>query len=689
MKRILGSLLGVAVVVIALVAQTGSASAAWNQNRIIDDNVFNNVASFGPAQIDSFLNTFPNSCLSTHRGFSAPDPIGYSPGGGYTYGGQVSGGTVIAHAAQAYGLNPQVLLVTLQKEQSLVIGDAGCSTLRYAGATGLGCPDGGSTYNYTNVNLYSINGVMTNVVNGTCVNGAAKVGFSQQLIRSAWLLKFSQERSLGHMGWAVIAGSWDNSDDLQTCYSGPMTAGRYQVCPSGSTTLYDGYRTIDGVAVSMGSGATAALYYYTPHFHGNQNFSAIWENWWGATLLGTYNWSTRGYAIMNPAKTVSIDPGHLQPGETYVAILEATNTGGATWMKGGPNPTHLAASNPTSRNSGLCNNTWIACNRPAGLTEDSVAPGETGHFEFTFTAPTTPGLHGESFKPVAEMLSWFNDYSPSDGFGIWVDTPGTYKWSTSGFVVKDKGGVTVDARQLKPGEKYDVSLSANNVGTATWKNNGPIPVTLATSNPNNSALCSSTWLNCQRPVKLQEAAIAPGQTGHFLFEIQAPFGVSTVREWFKPVAEMFTWFNDAPFNELGVSTVAGTYRWSTTGFVVKQSTTVIDPMQLHTGQTYTATVDATNTGTATWTNTGATPIHLATSNPTSRMSSLCSAGWIACNRPALLTEASVAPGQTGHFTFTFQAPAVGTYREWFKPVAENLSWFNDAPFNELGTKVLP
>jgi hypothetical protein len=692
-KTIIKGLLLAFATTLTLALHTNSASAAFNPSHVMDDHIFNNSSSMSVAQIDAFLNQFPSSCISTNRGFSAIDPIGYSPGTSFTFGGNVTAGTVIGHAAQAYDLNPQVLLALLQKEQSLVTGTAGCSSKRYVGATGYGC--NGSEFNYSGLNLYTLNGVTVTSITGACPNTAAKAGFSQQVIRAAWGLKFGQQRSLGNVGWAIIRGNWDNSDDPQSCYSGPMTSGSYKVCPNGPTTFYDGYRTIEGTATFMGTGATASFYRYTPSFHSQQLITSIWESWWGSSMIGTYRWATGGYAIMNEAKTTYVDPGQLLPGETYVAILQAVNTGTATWQKGGPNPVVLATNGPTSRNSSLCRNTWIACNRPANLKETTVAPAEIGHFEFTFQAPYRLGLHAESFKPVAEMLSWFNDSPPYDSFGIWVVSPGTYSWAANGYVIRDKSSAVVQAGSLKPGEKYDVTLTATNTGTATWKNSGPIKVNLAKSNPTSqtSMFCSSTWMSCLRPTTLQEASVAPGQQGHFVFEIQAPFKVGPFREYFRPVAEMFTWFNETDENgAFGGWTVAGTYTWSTTGFIVKNlSNQQVNPSQLQAGQTYTATIDALNTGTATWTNSGPTPIHLAASNPTSRSSSLCHNTWIGsgCNRPSLLTESSVAPGQTGHFTFTFQAGSPGTYREWFKPVAENLSWFNDAPYNELGIQTTP
>ncbi len=276
----------VTIAALALVASplfASSADAAFSSSRIIDDNVFNASTSMGTGAIDNFLNSFSGSCISTNKAFSAPDPTGYTPNGGFTYGGNVSAGTVIAHAALAYDLNPQVLLTTLQKEQTLVTGEAGCSVLRYVGAMGYGCPDGGTTHDYSGLNLYTLNGSTVTSVTGTCVNSTSKVGFSQQVIHAAWLLKFGQQRSLGNIGWAIVRGSWDNSDDPQSCYSGPMTPGPRKRCPSDTATTYDGYTTIDGTATYMSTGATASLYWYTPHFHGNQSFYDIFVRWFGST----------------------------------------------------------------------------------------------------------------------------------------------------------------------------------------------------------------------------------------------------------------------------------------------------------------------------------------------------------------------------------------------------------------------
>lgn len=277
-----------------------AAAATFINHNLMDDVIFDRWNTFSNASaIDTFLNQFPNSCISSNKGFKAPEPIGYSPTGpsdtgGFSYGSDVTAGTIIYDAAKTYGLNPQVILTTLQKEQGYVIGPGtySCASptsptarLGYTGAMGYACPDGGTTYNYGGFELYSINGTAVTSVTGTCVDSSHVAGFSRQVIVAAWQLKFNQQRSLGNTGWNIqltdfphSGNIWDNSDDPTSTYNGPMTSGTYARVDGGPTTPYDGYTTIDGSSVHMDTGATAALYYYTPHFAGNQSFENLFQN---------------------------------------------------------------------------------------------------------------------------------------------------------------------------------------------------------------------------------------------------------------------------------------------------------------------------------------------------------------------------------------------------------------------------
>lgn len=296
-------LLILAAPVVALL-NSSRASATFNQNNIIDDSVFSNSGSMTAAQIDSFLNNFPSSCISSKNSFSSPEPVGYTPSGGYIYGSNVSAGTIIYDLAKVYSINPQVFLATLQKEQSLVSGEAGCHP---------NTPDPANTFQ---CNLWGTGNIpctsacpyaggcipiaLGNNCPGNCQ--ASTEGFSKQLTTAAWKLKYWQQRSEGNVNWNVQVRDfphpgnvWDNSDDVTSgsstfCYSGlRMTEGYYQLCPNGSFATYDGLSNVKQysggptVTVHLDNGATAALYNWTPFLSGNQNFVSIFEGWFGST----------------------------------------------------------------------------------------------------------------------------------------------------------------------------------------------------------------------------------------------------------------------------------------------------------------------------------------------------------------------------------------------------------------------
>jgi hypothetical protein len=148
---------------------------------------------------------------------------------------------------------------------------------------GYNCPDGLHLTSYSGFTLYAWRGTPVTSVSNTCVENAAYVGFSRQVINAAWLFTFDRHRSEGQQSWHIDKPNWDNSDDLGFCYSGPMTQGTFAVCPSGSAAYYDGYYTIDNTAVHMDNGATAALYHYTPHKHGQLLFFDTFTGWFGTT----------------------------------------------------------------------------------------------------------------------------------------------------------------------------------------------------------------------------------------------------------------------------------------------------------------------------------------------------------------------------------------------------------------------
>jgi hypothetical protein len=666
-----------AIAMAACFLSYGSASAdSFNQNRIIDDSIFDNANSMNAGQIDNFLNSFPNSCISTNSGFLARKPIGYNPSGGYQYGGYGTAGEVIAMSAQAYGINPQVILATLQKEQSLVIGGPNyCNNgdqHKYAAAVGYGCPDSGTTYNYSGLDLYRRNGVTITNVGPTCVNSAAKAGFSQQVIRAAWLLKFGQQRSKGNVGWAVIKDSWDNSDDPQSCYGGPMTQGNRQRCPSGSNVYYDGYTTIDGTAVHMDSGATAALYWYTPHFHGNQNFFTLFTTWFGPATTSGFSWEPYSQTIwLDSSKTVVLNPDQLVAREHYYITIQVKNTGTQTWQK---NIVNLATSGPNNRGSAFWQPGWPASNRPATIDQTSVEPGELASFGFWIDA-SRPGDFKEYFNLVADNYAWMPDWGLHFPFKV---QPRTYTWQHMGQNAYTDASKTTpfDLTQAAPGQRYYLTVQLKNLGNVVWRKNG---INLGTSGPNNrmSAIYDPSWASPNRPATLDQVKAGYGDTASFSFWARAPLsGGGSMREYFDPVEEGLGWFPDYGMN-WQIQTPQASYSWQHQGqgvYTDASATTPVDPTNLAPNTRYFLKTQIKNTGNVLW-----YPgyINLATTGPQNRTSRFYDNTWLSASRPATIAGNTDA-GQSTSFGFWIKTPATpGTYDEYFGPVADGITWLAD------------
>ncbi len=135
----------------------------FQAGHIIDDNIFTNSNALSEGQIQTWLNDMVNSvggcyapgakstnppngacinefCENTstlQNNFSSPNPSLSCP---QQIAGSVSAAQIIYNAAQTYGINPEVILTTLQKEQGLVT-DNWPWYSEYQYAMGYSCPD--------------------------------------------------------------------------------------------------------------------------------------------------------------------------------------------------------------------------------------------------------------------------------------------------------------------------------------------------------------------------------------------------------------------------------------------------------------------------------------------------------------------------------------------------------------------
>ncbi len=681
---------------------------AYSNSDLISDFNFDNTTTLTAAQIDAWLNTFPNSCISTNNGFDAQDPVGYSPfyphpDGKYIYGGLVSAGQIIYDAAKAHQINPQVLLTKLQNEEQLVDGSQGCDNWRYTSAVGYACTDSGQNihnYTYTGADpfsdasalptpIYYHFGAPVNSISGSCVNTNVFAGFSEQVIHAAWHLSLWRHKSEGQTNWAAIAGNWNHCDDINACpasmnipprwacYDGPwLTQGTYKLCPTDTQAFYyDGYATIDGQSVHMDNGATAALYDYTPHF---QSFDTIFSQYFGNPDGPFYQFSS----ATNP-------PFALEYGQVAIVELKLLNTSTQTWYSDGNLP---AGDHPFRvmtrgyQNSQFANSSdpsWLGTQNQIKMVEASVAPGQIATFDFSVKAPNyTVGYDELNLVLVQDGIQVYQDL----GLQFRVSSNPDYAYTVNSLIAPSG---------ILPGDMYRVTFQLKNTGMETWYSDGNQPanghpIRLATpfyqDSPYAQPRVDPAWLGTQNQIKMVEASVAPGQYATFVAIFTAPYhAINNYSPHFELVLDGVK-FIAGPSIPLTLSTPAPLPSYS---FVSATN----PPRAMSSGQQASVYIKIRNTGNMIWRNfdnkilnIDGTQVNLGdarmiASNPPYSNSPFALASdpsWLGTQNQIRMVEPIVGPGQVATFSMTLQAPATsGNYFQYFTFAVDGLAVMKD------------
>ncbi|HEY5515552.1 MAG TPA: hypothetical protein VIK12_05030, partial [Pengzhenrongella sp.] len=284
--------------------------ASFDPGFIISDAIFYDTTTMNAGQIQSFLTTRGASCA--HGTDGSPCLKDYVQTtwtraattrclGTYTGAANETAATIISKVATACGINPQVLIVTLQKEQSLVTTTNPTAT-RYRSAMGYGCPD-----------------------SAPC--DAEYYGFFNQVYSAASQLK---NYALNPTRYAHRAGAVNNvrfHPNVAACGTSAVyiqnqaTASLYNYTPyqPNAAALAAGY------GAATGAGATCSSY-------GNRNFWNYFTDWFGPTTQRTpiggidgASGSWNGISLIGWA----LDPDTVDPIQVHVyvdghAVMAAT-----------------------------------------------------------------------------------------------------------------------------------------------------------------------------------------------------------------------------------------------------------------------------------------------------------------------------------------------------------------------------
>lgn len=421
-KRIL-FLLAILVFPLVQVPTPAHADIPFDKNLLIQDSLFTAANSMSVSQIQDFLDDNgsllanwvdnvdmrrPSDNCVVHKatGMTAAEIIHQAASAWSAQIVENCAGSDVSYWGDSdysnYTLetvSPKVLLVLLQKEQSLISANGGystnpdsyknpscCSSNEYklARATGYGVPDSGSI-------------------------NEQYLGFYNQINWASWQLRYNFERSAGNTAWDEVG---------YKTYTGPFIEGNWKRCATCPTLAFDGYYPIDGQSLYMENRATASLYYYTPHtypgFFGNYNFVQFYNNWFGSPYTTVnYAFDLQNIQVFtDPARTIpfSKSTASLQAGETAYYRVTVKNIGSQPWDS---NVRLTTASPSLGANSTFSDSSWLYGGRVSEMEQTTVPYLSNATFEFSMTAPSTVGTFTEKFALVYEGKSWMTTESIS------------------------------------------------------------------------------------------------------------------------------------------------------------------------------------------------------------------------------------------------------------------------------------
>jgi len=348
----------------------------------------------------------------------------------------------------------------------------------------------------------------------------------------------------------------------------------------------------------------------------------------------------------------------LKTGETKQVWIEIKNTGASTWKNSGDNAVKVGTVRKRDRKSSLRAASWLSDNRVASMAEVEVAPGSVGRFVFDITLGTlAKGNYREYFGLVAEGVSWF------EGFEFYIDVDATPATVTGELVTTPIPVV------MKVGETQSIKVKVKNTGDIAWSASGPNAAKIGTAKlfDRKSSFKANSWLSDNRLV-MATATTAPGEVAEFNFIISAPNKTGKYVENFAVVVEGLAWLPNSNF-ALDITVQPAIY---SAGFVRQSESVSLTP-----SAEATLWIELVNKGNTVWKASGDNATKLGTSRNLDRTSLFHHDSWLNQNR-VVAVEKDVAPGETGRFSFTIQAPEkVGSYKEYFRPVVENVTWMED------------
>ncbi|MCP2030508.1 uncharacterized protein with LGFP repeats [Okibacterium sp. HSC-33S16] len=302
---------------IAVVLATGAVLSAradapvFNAGNIIDDAVFYNAQSMTESEIQNFLDDKGSACEATDCLRAATFATTPRPADAmcsrYNGGSRESAARIISSVATACGINPQVLLVLMEKEQGLVT-TTRPTERKYTIAMGYGCPD-------------------------TAPCDSEYFGFFNQVYKSAsQFIRYTNPE-----GTSKAFTQYAPGKRVAIRWSPTASCGSSEVhienMATASLYTYTPYQP-NAAALAAGTGTGDACSAY-----GNRNFFNLFTTWFGSVRAGSTPVAQRGPLRFSTAPELSQAADGLGVATSEVltytdgGIGQAFTSGWAYWEK--------------------------------------------------------------------------------------------------------------------------------------------------------------------------------------------------------------------------------------------------------------------------------------------------------------------------------------------------------------------
>lgn len=173
--------------------------------------------------------------------------------------------------------------------------------------------------------------------------------------------------------------------------------------------------------------------------------------------------------------------GMMKAGESFEGWVKLQNNGNVSWESTGANAIFLRSN---------------TLNIIADLQQKTVAPGKTGTFKFTFTAPGNAGYYKEIFRPEMADAKWITSEEVSFEVTVYEHEYDSELLSKTAL------------KNWEQGNSYTLSVNLRNIGIKNWDRND-LKVTFVRA----------------KDVKISEldltpSVIEPGETGTLSFTVR-------------------------------------------------------------------------------------------------------------------------------------------------------------------------